>query len=417
MDDLLSEFLTETAGALNLVDARLVDLEAGSQDVASLNAVLRLVHTIKGTCGFLNLPKLEALTHAGESLLVMLRDRGQAATPDAVRLVLLMTDRIRTMLACLRQTRVECDIDDSELIASLESFSPDTNSPPLVLRGTWSEGSVSGLDTGDDCSDQVFDHVGSRLKRTQARMLDLLQDLSPSSASDSLKRLADAAKRLESDVMVSQCIPVEQMWRRLPPMVEDIARALKKPISLTMEGGDTQIDLHAVEPVRNAIAQSVRNACDHGIELPSVRRSCGKPEAGTLTLRAGRDGPLLSVEIEDDGAGLDVAHIKWSALETGKITPTDAARMTDEEVRDLIFRPGVSTAQTVTTLSGRGVGMDVVRAGLAQIGATVSLRSDPGQGVCVTLLVPVNDLSQTGGQTSAETGSPHMRESARSSIS
>ncbi|HMK98339.1 MAG TPA: chemotaxis protein CheA, partial [Acidimicrobiales bacterium] len=204
-----------------------------------------------------------------------------------------------------------------------------------------------------------------------------------------LQRLSLIVSELQEDVMKTRMQPVEQLWSKLPRVVRDLASQFSKEVALSLEGGETELDRSMLEAVKDPFTHLVRNAIDHGIEAPDVRQSAGKARAGSLRLSAFHQGGQVVLEMTDDGAGIDPQRIGAKALQLGLVTAERLAKMSTREVTDLVFQPGFSTAKEVSNVSGRGVGMDVVRTNIERIGGTVDLSSVPGAGTTVRIKIPL----------------------------
>ncbi|MGF1463587.1 MAG: chemotaxis protein CheW [Maricaulaceae bacterium] len=481
MDDLLTEFLTETAESLDVIDTELVKFEANPNDVAILNNIFRLVHTIKGTCGFLGLPRLEAIAHAGETLLGKYRERSLTVTAEAVTLILESIDRIKSLLSHLEHEGAEPAGDDRDLIDQLEaaaegklegSSAPPPPAPvalvepdeddigdeappvePAAVEGdeNWDAdlgrelrpGEVSLADleaafhaasgpaeieaanqaqtasaevkTADRAEDDDGAPMGERSEKsvanqsirvnvdvlenlmtmvselvlTRNQLLQMTRSMDDAEFKVPMQRLSNITAELQDGVMKTRMQPIGNAWKKLPRIVRDCSRELGKRINLVMEGQETELDRQVLELIRDPLTHMVRNSADHGLEPPEERLAKGKPDAGTIKLRAYHEGGHIIIEIGDDGAGLNTDRIKKKAIEKGVTTAAEAEHMTDAQIHRFIFAPGFSTAAKVTSLSGRGVGMDVVRTNIEQIGGTVDLVSTPGHGSTFTIKIPL----------------------------
>jgi two-component system, chemotaxis family, sensor kinase CheA len=418
MDELLREFLTETAESLDHVDAQLVRFEREPNNGQVLSNVFRLVHTIKGTCGFLGLPRLEALTHAAETLMGKFRD-GMAVTGEAVSLILAAIDRIKTILDGLEKLQREPPGDDADLIRQLNraaARAQETN-PRLQGDGSAASGRASdqiALEDGDEASlrnlaesgegagsvasqsirvnidtlDQLMTMV-SELVLTRNQLLEVLRRHDDSEFNVPLQRLSSVTTQVQQEVMKTRMQPIGNAWQKLPRIVRDLSADLGKDIGLEMVGADTELDRQVLDLVKDPLTHLIRNCADHGIENPDERSASGKPRRGTIRLTASRQGGYVVIEIVDDGRGLDAARIKAKALEAGLISESDVSAKSQVEINNLIFTPGFSTALEVTSISGRGVGMDVVRSNIEQIGGTVDVKSSPGSGTSFVIKIPL----------------------------
>ena len=189
--------------------------------------------------------------------------------------------------------------------------------------------------------------------------------------------------------MKTRMQPIGVAWSMMPRLVRDLAHSCGKQIQLEMVGAETELDRTIIDAIKDPLTHLVRNSCDHGLEAPPQREARGKAIAGTLLLRAFHEGGHVIIEISDDGGGVDIAKVKNKALERHLITPEHAARMSEREAANLIFLPGFSTAERVSNISGRGVGMDVVKTNIDRIGGTVDLTNRPGQGTTVRIKIPL----------------------------
>jgi two-component system chemotaxis sensor kinase CheA len=411
MDELLRDFLTETGESLDLVDAELVRFEQEPNNGEILGNIFRLVHTIKGTCGFLGLSRLEALTHAAETLMGKFRD-GMPVTAEAVTLILSTIDCIKTILQGLETLAQEPAGNDGDLIEQLgrlargESLAPeradDRRSEHDRRRGD-ERRSEAGDKPAGEASDKPAGHsirvnvdtldylmtTVSELVLTRNQLLEIVRRHEDSDFKAPLQRLSNVTAELQEGVMKTRMQPIGNAWQKLPRIVRDLAAELGKEIELEMHGAETELDRQVLELVKDPLTHLVRNCADHGIESPAERIAAGKPRAGTLRLAACHQGGHIIIEIADDGRGLDIARIKAKALEIGLVSEAEMAAKSDGEISNIIFSPGFSTAAQVTNISGRGVGMDVVRNNIEQIGGTVDLKSVAGGGTTFIIKIPL----------------------------
>jgi two-component system chemotaxis sensor kinase CheA len=579
MDDLLSEFLTESNESISVLDAEVVRLEQNPNDQELIANIFRLVHTIKGTCGFLGLPRLESVAHAAENVLGKLRDVELEVTPVAVTLVLESFDKIKEIMAELEATEAEPAGDDADLIRRLDALiedgdgspAPDTACESAALRpGEISldeleaafeaaqgpaeqeaeveadaasaddeslyakiggEAAVdAAVDTfyrkvledeninrffdnvdmdaqrakqkafltmvfggpneytgkdlaeahahlvADGLNDSHFDAVAGHLSATLEELgvapelasevmtiaastrddvlghgkqaaeapaaadqaqaaaasdggqkparstesslanqsirvnVELLEDLmnlvselvltrnqlmqmvrghTDSEFAVPLQRLSHVTTDLQEGVMKTRMQPIGNAWAKLPRIVRDLAVDLGKKIDLQMLGADTELDRQVLELIKDPLTHMVRNSGDHGLETPAERVKAGKPETGRITLNAYHEGGHIIIEISDDGAGISIENVKAKALKQGLITEAELAELSDKQIQQFIFRAGFSTAAKVTNVSGRGVGMDVVRTNIEKIGGTVELSTEEGKGSTFTIKIPL----------------------------
>jgi two-component system chemotaxis sensor kinase CheA len=453
MDDLLADFLTETNESLAELDVALLTLERTPDDADTLALIFRMVHTIKGTCGFLGLPRLERVAHAGENVLGKVRDRSLAATPDIVSIVLTALDRIKAIVSALAATGVEPAGDDIQLIDALNAtaagqppvrqpavaeaaqagpVAPIAPAAPLVsaaaivaepvasssapqqtaaspipppaaaepvhaaetglpAEAVTAAGAPNNAQTIRVTVDVLEDLMTlvSELVLTRNQLLQLARTHENSGFTVPLQRLSHITSDLQEGVMKTRMQPIGIAWNKLPRIVRDLARDMEKKIELVMIGADTELDRQVLELIKDPLTHMVRNSGDHGLEKPAERRAAGKPETGHITLNAYHEGGHIIIEISDDGRGLPVDRIRAKAVANGLTTEAELASMSEAQITRFIFRAGFSTASVVTAVSGRGVGMDVVKTNIEKIGGTVDLKNMPGHGTTFIIKIPL----------------------------
>jgi two-component system chemotaxis sensor kinase CheA len=444
MDDLLREFVTETNESLDVVDVELVRFEQDPNNAKILDNIFRLVHTIKGTCGFLGLPRLEALAHAAETLMGKFRD-GATASSEAVTLILATIDRIKTILESLEREQREPEGGDTDLIAELEQMvewvgSPapraetehtvgtlvtqtlerplraDENTldelerafretpvdPPAVKPAKPAPAPADAPAKDDDGTknanqsirvtvdtlEQLMTMV-SELVLTRNQLLEIVRRHEESEFKTPLQRLSNVTAELQEGVMKTRMQPIGNAWQKLPRVVRDLTNELGKHIELEMQGAETELDRQVLDLIKDPLTHMVRNSADHGLETPEQRRAAGKPESGRIRLSAYHEGGHIIIQISDDGRGLDTARIKAKAIAQGLVSEIEAEKLSEAQIHKFIFAPGFSTATKVTNVSGRGVGMDVVRNNIDQIGGTIDVKSVAGAGLSFTIKIPL----------------------------
>lgn len=437
MDDLLSEFLTETNESLAVLDVELIKLEQNPNDPELLSNIFRLMHTIKGTCGFLGLPRLEAVAHAGENVLGKVRDGELAVSPEIVTLILECLDRIRSILGTLEETEAEPEGDDAALIGRLDAVfkgtAPPTEAPapeppepetaaaepempedsaeaapaetapseappppaaasagPAKSQDAPKESAVANqsIRVNVDLLEDLMTMV-SELVLTRNQLLQILRAQRESEFAAPLQRLNHVVSELQESVMKTRMQPIGNAWAKLPRIVRDLAHELDKKIDLVMKGAETELDRQVLELIKDPLTHMVRNSADHGLEDPKTRKTAGKPETGTVLLNAFHEGGHIIIEISDDGRGLSTEKIRKKVREKGLVPEAQLASMSDQQIQQQIFKPGFSTAEQVTAVSGRGVGMDVVRTNIERIGGTIELTSTEGQGTKFIIKIPL----------------------------
>ncbi len=416
MDDLLREFLTETNESLNLVDAELVRFEQEPNNGAILGNIFRLVHTIKGTCGFLALPRLETLTHAAETLMGKFRD-GMPVTAEAVTLILSTSDRIKSILDAIEKSEQEPEGGDRDLIDPLgrmargEAAASPAPAPVELKKPEKPEPSEPAEKSDKPAAERPEEERGDRLANhsirvnvdtldylmttvselvlTRNQLLEIVRRHEDSDFKVPLQRLSNVTAELQEGVMKTRMQPIGNAWQKLPRVVRDLCAELDKDIELSMRGADTELDRQVLDLVKDPLTHLVRNCADHGIESPAERIAAGKPAKGTIRLAAWHEGGHIIIEISDNGRGLDLDRIKAKVIEKGLASEAQLAARSEAEICNFIFAPGFTTAAKVTSISGRGVGMDVVRSNIEQIGGTVDLKSVSGAGTTFTIKIPL----------------------------
>lgn len=421
MDDLLADFLTETNESLAELDTALIRLEQAPDDQATLSQIFRLVHTIKGTCGFLGLPRLEAVAHAAENVLGRFRDGTLAPSPAAITVILQAIDRIKLIVAGLEASEAEPAGDDAPLIGSLNALMKDAAAGPAPAPQAAEPAAAAGVEEpaalpvaapvaaesaeaaplpGESgvaaqtirVSVEVLEDLMTLvselvLARNQLLQLGRAQQNSPFTVP--LQRLSHITSDLQEGVMKTRMQPIGNAWNKLPRLVRDLARETGKRIELAMHGAETELDRQVLEFIKDPLTHMVRNSADHGLETTAERRAAGKPETGRITLNAFHEGGHIIIEIADDGRGLNTGRIAEKAVAQGLATEVELAQMSEAAIQQFIFRPGFSTAAQVTAVSGRGVGMDVVKTNIEKIGGTIELASREGRGTTVTIKIPL----------------------------
>lgn len=437
---LVAELVLESLDGLDAFDAEMLALEEATGDPGEhLRLAFRLMHTIKGSSGCLGLEAIEKVAHAGENLLSLLRDEKITPTKSIISALLNCSDALRDMMRGLeagQAPRLEAHQQLLALLASLQQegeaqatqgfgffegapglspaptpdpswglfaadeapapaptpaeLPPPEAEPPVAPAPSSNQPrpSDSAIRVEVAHIDRLMNLVGELvLARNQLLMLsDQLESLG---LQGPLQRVNQITAELQAGVMKTRMQMVQTIWAKFPRLVRDLSVELGKKIALTMEGQETELDRTVIEAIKDPLTHLLRNALDHGLEDPATRRACGKPETGQVRLRAYHEGGQVVLEISDDGRGIDPARIARKALERGLIQPGDESRMSPADLLNLIFLPGFSTAEKVTNVSGRGVGMDVVRSNVERVGGSVSLSSQVGQGTTMQVRIPL----------------------------
>ena len=396
MDELLQEFISETQETLEALAGEVVAWEADPSNRDRLDAIFRFFHTVKGSCGFLNLPRFERLSHAAEDVLSDIRAGKRSPDPATVNAVLGIMDRIGELAEAVAVGAALPSENDDFLISALIEPSGDVMVAPLAEEAAPVAMSRQPAQTGPrtirlplSLIDQLMNGVSDMVLARNELSRKLRERSADPELDNVFERLSTCVADMRDVISKTRMQRVDRLFAAIPRMVRDLGRELGKRIDLTLEGGDVEMDREMVEMVVDPLTHIVRNSIDHGIETPERRRALGKPEAGRLRLEARQSGNQIVIAISDDGAGIDTNRLVEKAVAAGRFTPEGAARLTEQEKLDLIFHAGLSTAAKVTAISGRGVGMDVVRANVERIGGVIALENHPGQGLCITLRVPL----------------------------
>ncbi|MES2291233.1 MAG: chemotaxis protein CheW [Pseudomonadota bacterium] len=386
MDELTGEFVSETRETLERIAGALVAWEVRPDDRVQLDEIFRFVHTVKGSCGFLNLPRIEALAHAAEAALADVRSGVKLPDNALVATMLSIIDRIRLLVDALEpETKIELPeiSTDAALITALETGTVVTSSaeqePAAVQRTV-----RIGVPLLEAMMNQVSELV--LVRNEMARALRHIDDRDLTAGFD---KLTSVIGELRESVTRTRMQPIERLFATLPRLVRDTANECGKSVTLEIVGQDVEIDREMVESIRDPLIHIVRNAIDHGIEAPDDRVAAGKPRTSVLRIIALQSGNQVSIEISDDGRGIDTAKLIQRAIGDKRIAASNAARLDAHAAASLIFEAGLSTADAVSTISGRGVGMDVVRANVEKLGGSVTLANRPGEGLSVTLRAPL----------------------------
>jgi two-component system chemotaxis sensor kinase CheA len=422
MDDLLADFVAETREMLEASEGEIIAWEADPSNRARLDTIFRFVHTVKGNCGFFDFPRLASLSHAAEDALGDVRSGRRTADSDLVTAVLAVIDRIVQMVDAIEAGEDFPEGGDEELIQALEANEADD----LVVEGAAAPAPLAALPDADEVSPKGEANATPKkpeaptTQRTIRLPVELL-DRVMSGVSDMVLARNDLAHRLRqagtqptidgpferlttilSDVRDAitrmRMQRIETLFSALPRLVRDLSGELGKQVMIDLEGGDVELDREMIEMVRDPLTHIIRNAIDHGIERPSDRLRSGKREIGLLSIAARQSGNTISIVVSDDGRGLDEDRIAEKAIAMGLLNAAERGQMSREKILQLIFQPGFSTAETVSNVSGRGVGLDVVRDNLEKVGGSIKVSSTPGVGSMFTLQIPLT-LSIIAGLT------------------
>ena len=484
MDDhLLAEFLTETLDLVNALDSKLVSFEENPHDAHALAEIFRVVHTIKGTCGFLDLRRLEKIAHASESLLRIFQDSPDGVSSARVSLVLESLDCIKLILHGLANTGKEPQGDDTDLLSrfhdssasevvsskraepsgsekekpkpqaketdrtakdetSSEVSASSSDSPmPAVFKNSSADSSpdssdeisvpllknslqdyaenslevstAPGIDISSqwqgaatnmpmaqadaplaslrvrlDLIEQLMNSV-SELVLSRNQLLQILRQNPSSEFSAPLQRLNQITSALQEGVMKTRMQPIKNAWAPLPRLVRDLSKSTGKQVRLEMIGAETELDRQIIEMIRDPMIHIIRNAVDHGLESPDVREFRNKPQQGSIIIKAYQEGGQVLIDVNDDGNGIDLEKIRNKIVDRRMMSEAEAANLTVMQLHRFLFQSGFSTAEKLTEVSGRGVGLDVVKTNIDKISGQIEMNSTLGVGSQIRIKIPL----------------------------
>lgn len=423
-DEILAEFILEAREIIDRLDGDFVRLEENPGDQALVGNIFRGLHTLKGSSGFFSLKRLEKLSHAGESLLGKIR-AGQAELDfEKSTRLLEMNDILRSIIEGVEANHVEPIGDDQELIAvllgtmpatvqqvdeikasSVESDVPESLqsvalTPPAEIKNDYSEPpeSLMAHAPGQEVvvpvkvNPEVLDklmNIASEMVLARNRLLPFSQQSTDKLFTSAVRSIDLLTLELQERMMKMRMQPIFHIWDKFPRLVRDVSAECGKKVRLLQEGSETELDRILLDSIRDPLIHLIRNSIDHSIETPEVRLEKGKSEIAYLVLRAAHQNGTVIVEVIDDGAGVDYERVRQRAISRGLISVEKAHSLNHKELIELIFLPGFSTRDTITNLSGRGVGMDVVKNNIENIGGSIEITSIPNEGTHVRLKIPL----------------------------
>ena len=432
-DDILAEFILEAREIIDQLDVDFVRFEENPNDQSLVGNIFRGLHTLKGSSGFFSLKRFETLSHAGESLLGKIR-AGQITLDLAKSSNLLkMNDVLRQIIEHVEIHHIEPPGDDRGLINSLlgmaNADSPDLK--PSVQKEDVAEPTTLSIEVEEsiehqDLSELEVNHapgpgvvvpvkvapdildklmnIASEMVLARNRLLPFSQQSTDKLFTSAVRSIDMLTLELQERMMKMRMQPIFHIWAKFPRLVRDVSLECHKKVRLIQEGSETELDRILLDSIRDPLIHLIRNSIDHSIESPAIRLEKGKPEVADLILRAAHQNGMVIIEVIDDGAGVDYARVRQRAISNGLISPENASTLSNKELINLIFLPGFSTTDKVTNLSGRGVGMDVVKNNIENIGGSIEITSTPNQGTHVKLKIPLTLailptlFVQTGGE-------------------
>lgn len=419
-DEDIQAFVVESYENLNQIESDLIELEKQPHNQDVQDRIYRSIHTIKGNCGFLSFPKLESIAHLSESLFARLRDRSLILTPHIINILLLSADTMRQILTNIEASGNEGEEDYTKFIQTLSQLQITNISKPslpiateqqtdlevfpeIIPEAVSSDDLKSGNDDLDDWTvtasessirvnvsllDRVMNLVGE-LVLTRNQVLKFAASQEDAALLTTCQRLDLITNELYQGAIKTRMQPISAITAKFPRVTRDLAIECGKQIQMEMQGIQTELDKSIVEAIKDPLTHLIRNCIDHGIETPTQRIALGKPIAGKIIFSAAHESGKVIIKISDDGSGINAEHLKQKAQQMGLITTVQAVGMSESEAWNLIFCPGLSTTTQVTNISGRGVGMDVVKTNIENISGTVEVYSRLGQGTTFKLKIPL----------------------------
>jgi two-component system, chemotaxis family, sensor kinase CheA len=451
MAEILESFLIETREIFERLGQDLLTLEKGVVDNELLNTIFRAVHTVKGTSSFLGLEQMTALAHVFEDVLNKLRKGEITVSSDKMDVMFEAYDIMKDLLARI-EARNLAKIDLTAIIAklrvigsvgmaapdvpavkapaalepappedaadlSVDAVTPDAPEPapaPVAQPAKAQAPAAAAVAQHPDATQAAAKTVDSTIRVDVARLDSLMnlvgelvlgrnrltqisylmnqehegipitKDLTETSS-----QIDFITTELQMAVMKTRMVPIAKVFNKLPRLVRDLMKETGKDMDLVVFGEDTELDKSIIEELNDPLVHLMRNAGDHGLESTADRRAAGKPERGTITVRAEHEGNHIVISVADDGKGMDPEKLKAKAIERGMITEAQAREMSKTEAFNLVFAPGFSTAAKVTNVSGRGVGMDVVRTNIQKLKGIIEIESDIGKGSKIIIKLPL----------------------------
>lgn len=377
--EFIKDFVLEGHEILDRIDSLLLRLEKDPRSQEMLADVFRAFHTLKGNSRMFKFHRVEKLSHAAEDLLSRLRDGRDDLSTDNINWLLRVVGTLRQRLTAIEKTGIEEDGNDEAVLA---------DTAPAVENPFGAGLTENTLRVHVSLLDRLMAEVGE-LVLTRNRVLQWSTGRGESEIALRSQQLNAITTEIQRQVMQMRLQPIGHAWANAPRLVRDLCDHLGKRARLLTAGEGTELDKSILEAIRAPLTHLIRNALDHGIEPPDRRTRLGKPPEGTVALRAEHESGWVLVEIADDGAGIDPARLRERAAKTGALTPEEIARLSDREAIGLIFRSGFSTAENVTEVSGRGIGLDVVKKSIQKVGGAIDVVTTPGRGTTFQIRIPL----------------------------
>lgn len=400
MDDLTADFIIEIRHLLEATAGDVADWARSPDDPRRIDAIFCLAHRIKGSSGAVGLPRLVRLAHAVEDVLASVRAGERTADADLVACVRALIDRTGEVATAMASGEGLDAVEDDRLLASVRGCAAFDPAPPPAAPADPPPPRTVRL------SVELVDGLMRAAAGLSAARDRLGRDLGTPSASAAFAALSAGIDEIAETIAGTRLQRLEQIFAALPRMVRELATELGREVVLELAGGEIELDRDLVAAIRDPLVHIVRNAVDHGIAPPAARRAAGKPAAGTLRVSGRIENNQIVLEAADDGEGIDADRVAAQAVASGILTPGQVERLSRSRRLALIFAPGLSTAPAVTTVSGRGVGLDVVRSGIEKAGGTVEIETEAGVGTRVRLRLPLRSAAVPPPSTPTRTPVP-----------
>ncbi|HEY8499106.1 MAG TPA: chemotaxis protein CheA, partial [Clostridia bacterium] len=410
--EFISSFVEEATGHINNLETGLLNVDTGNPDMEAINDLFRAVHSIKGTAGFFNLNNIVNVSHCMENVFDECRNGNRKLTDNDVDSLLTAIDCLKEMTADVMNSE---EYDASHVINTLKAM-PGKKTEPFGL----SVEDSSETKACDTCTETRPEAEPSIVNRTSSLAVEdsvrvgvsllnnllnlasemvlsrnqLLRNLEPhrrniSGIDPILQSIDLITTQLQETIMQTRMQPVANVFNKFPRIIRELSKKLDKEIELCIEGADVEMDKTIIESLADPLTHLIRNSADHGLESSAERLSAGKPPAGQIKIKAYHEGGYVNIDIIDDGRGIDIEKVKQKAVEKGLIDRNDLDDCSEREILQFLFRPGFSTKTDITDMSGRGVGLDVVKTNIEKLGGSIEIYASPGNGTTIRLLLPL----------------------------
>ncbi|MGE5472662.1 MAG: chemotaxis protein CheA [Ignavibacteriales bacterium] len=406
----LSLFAEDLEEDIERIDKGLLEIEKTGQEIGVINEIMRAAHNIKGSSAMVGFDRMKKITHAVENVMIDIKNGKTMITPELVTLLLKCMDRVKLLRDkfVLGDTNVEIDdlvekLKDNQMARDLQvsqreeavQKQPVPTQAQIAVQAVQKADSIQTVKVNLNSIENIMNHI-SEIVMIQSHVFSLNKNLKRQYNKDSkfiesfgmLEHMDKEIKRLFDEFIQLSMTPIETVFRNFPRMIRDLEIALGKSINLVIENVNSRLDKNIAEEIVRPLIHILRNSADHGIEMPQERLIAGKPERGVIRISTLQKGEQIIITIEDDGKGIDDQKVLATAIKKGIVNEEQAKLLTKREIYNLIFSPSFSTAEKITDISGRGVGMDVVLNSIKKVNGTIDVESEKGRGTKITLKIP-----------------------------